>query len=642
MKDLFSGSLGRLNSHGGSRMFTTPNTVYVPPDYQIETDVPSIAEFVTCSLDGRLWVFRRSRRYYVAVLKWDAETQRLVFVSTTILNGETVIKRGVDWILTDKSLILSSDDEPYISRTEYASDDTTYIDSINQSYSFFPELNTWQRIQNDEISCVHGSPFEELQTLTTQNIFPAPFYSFNHFGDGIDISFDDTTFFKVHCENGQIYALNKYSCGIGYLLPYVFHQNGVYAVQCFVSRDFINREFTVEDNHLTLDENDGWCNLCIASWKTDSVCVFTPENQDSIICKKAKNSQVTTLPQCEQIDFSADNGVIFFDGLTGSNLMLNNNDVSFFRDNLFYECRGLNQWIAPSKKVDTISSQSVISSFDNGTFATYMKGGFYRESLTKKTLPLSAKIYSGKRLSLHETNINNLKSISVNTLTTNCKSNNTYVNYDDVFLPIIDIKLIAKFENPHTINMRTEDGFNELRRYVPQVTEHYKFRLGFHSLVSPFRREVSFPYLGYSGKYAKLNKETLESYHYLPSADYSDGVFLIYEFSKQKSGYYAYGVDYYVFYDTSSHLTFLFNAVAVNEIHTSRPAGSLPLWVLNDRSSYITDTEGNEICLRSIHVILQIDTDTLIVFQTEINPSFMSKIWEKEGKFKFDEMDLPQ
>ena len=618
-------------------MFTTPNTIYVPPDYQVETDVPSIAEFVTCSLDGRLWVFRRSRRYYVAVLKWDAETQRLVFVSTTILNGETVIKRGVDWILTDKSLILSSDDEPYISRTEYASDDTTYIDSINQSYSFFPELKTWQRIQNDEISCVNGSPFEELQTLTTQNTFPALFLSFTPIGDDIEIHRDNLTFFKIHCDNGQIYALNKFSCGVGYLLPYVFYQNGdVCAVQCFTLRDF-NREFTVEDNSLVLDENDGWYNLCITSWETDSVCVFTPENQDNIICKKAKNSQVTTLPQCEQLDFSADNGRIFFDGFTHSNFIINDNSASFLRDNLFYECRGFSQWIAPSGNVDTISPQYVISSFDNGTLATYPQSGFYRELLTKKTLPLSAKIYSGKRLSLHETNINNLKSISVNTLITSCTSNNKYVNYDDVYHPVINIELIAEVEYPNEgniikniwkfANFRAEGAIDEIRIYIPQVTEHYKVFIGYFVDGPFFHPRTSFPHRLYNAEYSLLNKDFVKLHLY--SAYIRDGVVPIYERDR-----YLQGTNYYTFYDTSSHLTFLVNIVDKMRCQL--------LCTLDDLSSCITDTEGNEICLRSIHLFRNADTNKLMAFQTEINPSSMSRIWEKEGRFNFNEMDLPQ
>ena len=44
MKDLFVGGLVRLNNHGGSRMFTTPHTINVPPEYSDETDVPSVAE----------------------------------------------------------------------------------------------------------------------------------------------------------------------------------------------------------------------------------------------------------------------------------------------------------------------------------------------------------------------------------------------------------------------------------------------------------------------------------------------------------------------------------------------------------------------------------------------------------------------
>ncbi len=114
MKDLFSGSLGKLNNKGGSRILTTPNTIYVPPEYEIETDVASSGIFVTCSLDGRLWVWRRSRRYYIAAFRWNNETEQLEFSKSTFINNANFIGRGVDWLLTDTMIIQASDEEPYI------------------------------------------------------------------------------------------------------------------------------------------------------------------------------------------------------------------------------------------------------------------------------------------------------------------------------------------------------------------------------------------------------------------------------------------------------------------------------------------------------------------------------------------------
>ncbi|MBR1486669.1 MAG: hypothetical protein IJ597_05380 [Synergistaceae bacterium] len=75
IKDLFSGSLGKLNNHGGSRIYTTPNTILVPPEYEI--DIGAHGDFVSCSLDGRLWLFQKSRFFHhLIVLRWDAEINK--------------------------------------------------------------------------------------------------------------------------------------------------------------------------------------------------------------------------------------------------------------------------------------------------------------------------------------------------------------------------------------------------------------------------------------------------------------------------------------------------------------------------------------------------------------------------------------
>ena len=146
MKDLFSGSLGRLNNHGGARMYTTPHTIGVQPEYEVETDIPSVAEFVTCTLDGRIWVYRRSRRYYIAVFRWNADTEKLEFVSSSVLSNLNILGRGIDWILTDTTIIQASDNEPYIHTANlFADSNTTFLYSILRS-SVFSEKPTGFRI----------------------------------------------------------------------------------------------------------------------------------------------------------------------------------------------------------------------------------------------------------------------------------------------------------------------------------------------------------------------------------------------------------------------------------------------------------------------------------------------------------------
>ena len=409
MKDLFVGSLGRANNHGGSRMCAIPHTIGVEPEYEVATDVPSVAEFVTCTLDGRLWVWKRSRRYYIAVFRWDEDTEKLVFVSTTVLSGETVIKRGVDWILTDKSLILSSDEDPYISRTEYDSDDTSYIDAINQSYSFFPEFETWQKIQSGQVIHIADAPNQEWQEMPNGLITPLEFHYYS------DDDIQAITDFKpqiCYC-NGQLYAKGKAHIGRAYLLPHTLNINGeVVTFYLYISPDYL-RNYDSENQ--TFNDNDGWDKLILAPLTKDSVCIFTPESKDYGFCKKSVNSQVISLPQLEQFDFSEDNGVIFFDGLTHSNLVFNDNGASFLYDNLSYECKGLRQWLAPAGSVDAVTPDLVIASCDNATLVTHIQG-FHRELLAGKTLPITAKAHSDKRLSVVSIDRHDKKSIQINSI----------------------------------------------------------------------------------------------------------------------------------------------------------------------------------------------------------------------------------
>lgn len=423
MKDLFSGSLGRLNNHGGAKMYTTPHTIGVQPEYEVETDIPSVAEFVTCTLDGRIWIYRRSRRYYVAVFRWDEETQKLVFVSTTVLNGETVIKRGVDWILTDKSFIQPSDNEPYISQTKYDSDDTSYIDAINESCSFFPEFETWDKIQGTQTIHIADAPSLDLRSLNIIEVPSQAFWEtsqgnvgsleFHYYDDNNIQAYINFKFQLCYC-NGQIFCKGKAHIGRAYLLPRRFNSEGEpVGFYLYISPSYL-RDCDIENQ--TFDDNDGWNDFIVAPFEQDTACIFTPENEDYGLCKIAENAQVISLPQNEKFDYSADNGAIFFDGFTLSNLVLNDKGANFLQDNLNYECKGLNQWLAPSGKVYTVSSQFMMSQFDNVFLSTNIRK-FHRELLSSSNNSVfSIKQYSGKNLCISDTIQNNKKFFNVNTI----------------------------------------------------------------------------------------------------------------------------------------------------------------------------------------------------------------------------------
>ena len=115
MKQMFIGPSGKISQVGGSRVYTVPTTVEVSgPDYDISARVQG--EFVTHSLDGRLWIYQRGTMYGMLALKFNSETEQLEFAKsrTITLSDEKILARGIDWILTSKNIYMASDKSPYI------------------------------------------------------------------------------------------------------------------------------------------------------------------------------------------------------------------------------------------------------------------------------------------------------------------------------------------------------------------------------------------------------------------------------------------------------------------------------------------------------------------------------------------------
>ena len=442
MKDLFTGSLGKLNNHGGSRIFTTPNTRSVKPEYSVSTDVPNTAEFVICSLDGRLWLFRRSRRFYVAVFRWNESTQRLVFVKSKIFSNANFIGRGVDWLLTDTAIIQASDDEPYIrtvnlfgdnksnflysilrskdlssgidpitrkawglSETNGNSDGYGYFNrsalfqSVDKHYSQLPAIGDWHIIKNFLVRKA-DNPLSEAHN-SMLNIRPLIPLEFNGSTPAYGCGFDNDIFLTYH--NGELWGRGLYYIGRCYILPAVFDESGnPQEFYLYISPDYPRIAVAQADK------------FKLGILKTaDNLYGFLTEQVSSLdngLCYGSDNPKVfdASTKQWQQI---SESGQMFIDTLNHSGLVLND-DGAIFLNGASYECKGLKQWLAPAGVVEAVSAQSVISSFDNAAVATYPQQEFHRELLTGKKLPISAKSFSGKRLSLGL----NDKAIQVNSL----------------------------------------------------------------------------------------------------------------------------------------------------------------------------------------------------------------------------------
>lgn len=440
----FSGALGKSQNLGGSMGFSIPHTIDVPPEYSFETDVPSVAEFLTSSLNGRLWLFRRSRRFYLAVLRWNVDTQRLVFVTSAILSNENFIRRGVDWILTDKSFILSSNDEPYFSISQYEADHTSYIDAVNQSYSFFPELETWEEIINGQILHVEGSPYDLWNNIPQNKLTPLEFHCYSD--DNIQVI---TNFSPKLCYcNGLLYAKGMAHIGRVFLLPRSFNENGdIEDFYFYICPDYL-RNYDAENK--TFDDHDGWNNLILAPLNENSVCFFTPEDEDYGFCKKPVNSQVISLPQLEHLDFSQYNGAIFFDGLTLSNLLLNDSGASLLYDNIRYDCNGIRQWLAPAGFVKAINKNFLCDSNDTFSLITHLDSGFFREFISSQSLPFSLTSDTQKFFSMGHSSVNKKIYISVNEAPALYK-NNQYALWDNFFKKCFHVSIVKAFQQENAV-----------------------------------------------------------------------------------------------------------------------------------------------------------------------------------------------
>lgn len=138
-KNLFFGALGKLENIGGSRAYTTPHTVSVPAEHIINVTQNIQGDLIGHSLDGRLWLYRRSRRLGIIALKWNSTKGELEYAAVQNIsnNDDVVLACGMDWVLTNNNIFMVSDEEPYIrsARLFDANIPDTYLYSILRSGS---------------------------------------------------------------------------------------------------------------------------------------------------------------------------------------------------------------------------------------------------------------------------------------------------------------------------------------------------------------------------------------------------------------------------------------------------------------------------------------------------------------------------
>jgi len=427
MKDLFSGSLGKLNNHGGSRIYTTPHTILVPPEYEV--DIGTHGDFVSCSLDGRLWLFKDS----LVILRWDSENNKLVFVQSISITETTFLARGIDWILTNRYIIFVKDEAPYYFYYQFSEPLTLsgYKDGI---YCLLPKTaNNYQLI-------------DQYLFSREENKYYRIDYSF-YYGDDYeyDVSFNNITLALFRNQLIGCYNLWFAKC---FLIPTTLDVNNEtikFSLFFILFKDDYNSDLIMQDTNIY--------SFLPSESLTPEKYVIVDNRYSSTTCKNVKGNYIIFLNENNDYTVYDNNGKLYLDIFTNKMILIDKNFLSF-RNNNKNKANGLSQWINPTddKKFEGITENAIISKINDDILVTYPNEMYHRELLRNKQIPLTPYVYDGYRLSLGIKG----KKISVNRLPSSEKN---------LELNLKEVKLIT-FEITD-YNLEDYYGVNVTYDYIP-------------------------------------------------------------------------------------------------------------------------------------------------------------------------------
>ncbi len=490
MKNLFTGSLGKISNIGGSRIYTTPNTVEVSgTSYEISAQVQG--EFVTHSLDGRLWIYQRGTRYGALALKFNPETEQLEFATsrTITLTNERILARGLDWILTSKNIYMVSDESPYIltaslyddnipekylysilrtnlntidpftqeawGKSElngnsdgsgYFSRDTELLKPassfvLDKSYAVLPAVGDWQILPNFLLRRPNAALSESYNGQ--KNLRPLIPLEFNKGGNpsyGCGYEHD----ISLAMIDGELWARGFSHIGKVKILPAVFDEDGeVQEYYLYISPEYPCSPFN-EKVSSSLNANSDWLKLKLAQFGG-----YLSEQSNSLNDGLVEMSDDTRIFSLQDKEYSeqvpeGSTGKFYVDLLNSSGLILHDNGAKFL-NGADYESKGLSQWLAPSGKVESISDGSIVSSFDGVLLNTSIPTGFNRQLLRMNNPIMTAKSYSGSKLILGAYDVSGRKSFHVNKYATPSEE---ILNWENIYKTPLEVKNIKVFEGP--------------------------------------------------------------------------------------------------------------------------------------------------------------------------------------------------
>ena len=464
MKDLFVGALGRVNNHGGSRIYTTPNTVKVEPEYFINVSYNIQGDLIAHSLDGRLWLYRRSRRLGVIALRWSKENSRLEYAAAKNFsnNDDVALACGLDWVLTNNNIFMASDSAPYILQSPLFADDIpdTYLysflragsvgasgvdpftneawgkredngnsegtgyfsksthllypagtHSMEHCYSLLPAVGDWQIVENFLVRRPDAESLDSYNYMQSMRpLIPLELRNGSEPLYGTGYNFDHRGI-QLACVDGQLCGRGARNIGKVYILPAVFAEDGsVQEYYLYISPDYV------------CENVDVWLDIGLV----DTAHGFFSQQVSPVtggLCEKAQNTSLFNLQTKQWDNLSENNGSLFVDAVSSRGIVLDEAGMKLLKEGEIetFTCATLPQWVAPAGKVEAVDNDSVVASVDNAVLRTSLTTGFNRELITPNTLPLSGTIFEGSggqkfRVAVHEDSSGTRKAFDVNSL----------------------------------------------------------------------------------------------------------------------------------------------------------------------------------------------------------------------------------
>ena len=514
--DFFCGPLGKVSKLELPRMYSSPRTNRLIHDYSVSLGSNIRGEFLACSLDSRLWLFRLSRRLTVVVCNWDDNTKKLVrSASSNISNNyDVILARGINWVLSNNSIFMADDVSPYIRRANLFdnSNDKTFCYSVIRNYA----IQDWPLSLNRDPHLLYPANshiFEQCYSLLPS---VGDWIIFENFlirkpdkpltaGYHGMLNIKPLIPLELHYNNGSercspAYGLNFASNYRGVQVAYLHNQlwaRGLYHIgKVFIIAAGFDKDEEAQEYYLYISPDfhdiystttsDSWHDVAIAAIGDNNyIYGFLSDEADTIsggMCIAATNSMILNASgknwSWKSLDDSQDDnnktnseGKLFFDYANSSALLLDNEGAQVFLDGLEptynFSCKNLRQWLAPADQVDAVSDAGIVARADNSAFFTELQRDFHRGLFAPCSLPLSEKAYSvnnNEQVRLSVAIEANPSTSAISLLVKHSlsdKIDNSSIVWDDVFRKPVTLSYTGKNTVP--------DGYS-LARYAPDFS----------------------------------------------------------------------------------------------------------------------------------------------------------------------------